>query len=228
MYKIWNGDYMAKKYRYINKDEINKILHILDYSYIDAHGGLDFNNPLQLTVALILAAQCTDKMVNMITPILFDKYKDVTELSKANIQDIQAIIKPCGFYITKSKNIINMAKKIVNEFNMIIPKTMNELCSLPGIGRKSANIILQECFNIVEGIAVDTHVTRLSYRMGLSKQNSQEKIEEELMEKIDNSYYNKINHIFVYHGRAICSARNKKCEICMINDICPKNEYVKR
>ena len=213
-----------KKYRKIKKENIEKIILILKEEFLDAKCGLNFNNPIELVCALILAAQCTDARVNIIIPILFNKYKDVYELSNADINDIAKIVKPCGFYSNKSKAISNTSKLIANKFNGIVPDTMESLITLPGIGRKSANIILQECFNKVEGIAVDTHVTRISRKIGISNETSQEKIEKELMKKINKKYWNAVNHIFVLHGRKYCIARKPLCDICPIKNYCNKND----
>ena len=213
-----------KKYNKVEKETIINIINILDNYYPDAKCSLDYIVPIQLVVSLILAAQCTDERVNKITPILFKKYPTVYDLANAQISDIEKIIKPCGFYKNKAVSISETAKTIVNNFNGIVPNTMKELCTLKGIGRKSANIILQECFNNTVGIAVDTHVTRISRKIGLSNSNTPEKIEKDLTSIIDRKYWNKINHIFVYHGRAICIARQPKCNICPIKDICKKNQ----
>lgn len=213
-----------KKYIKIKNEHIEKIILILKEEFSDAKCGLDFNNPIELVCALILAAQCTDARVNTIIPVLFSKYKDVYELSKADIHDIAKIVKPCGFYMNKSKAISNTCKIIVEKYNGIVPDTMKDLTTLPGIGRKSANIILQECFNKVEGIAVDTHVTRISRKIGISNKTTQEKIENELLHKINKKYWSTINHVFVLHGRKYCIARRPQCEICPIKNYCNKND----
>ncbi len=211
-------------YKFTNKKKAQEIIDKLAIYYADAKCGLDYNSPLELTIALILAAQCTDARVNVIIPILFDKYKDVYSLAKAPLEDIESIIKPCGFYKNKSISIKETANLIVNNFNGEVPSTMKELTTLKGIGRKSANIILQECFNVVEGIAVDTHVTRQSRKMGFSNSITQENIEKDLMKKFDKKYWNKVNHILVYHGRKFCIARRPNCIECPISDLCPKND----
>ncbi len=211
------------KYNTLNKNKINEMITTLENYYKDAKCSLDYNCPIELVVALILAAQCTDERVNKIVPLLFKKYKDVYELAKAPIEDIEKIIKPCGFYKNKAANISKTANIIVNNFNGKVPNIMEDLCTLGGIGRKSSNIILQECFNNTVGIAVDTHVTRISRKIGLSNSTTPENIEKDLMSIVPKKYWNKINHIFVYHGRAICIARKPNCDICPIKDICMKN-----
>lgn len=213
-----------KKYVKIKDKDIVKIINILEEEFPDAICGLEYNSPIELVCALILAAQCTDARVNTIIPVLFAKYKDAYELSKANVDDIAKIVKPCGFYANKSKAISNTAKMIVEKYNGIVPNTMEDLTTLSGIGRKSANIILQECFNKTEGIAVDTHVTRISRKIGISNESTQEKIENELMSKIDKRYWSIINHVFVLHGRKYCIARRPQCDICPIKNYCNKNK----
>lgn len=213
----------SKKYIKTDKKTSIQIIERLKNYYKDAKCGLDFNNPLELTVALILAAQCTDARVNIIVPILFKKYPDVYSLANANIDDIAKIIKPCGFYKNKSEAIHETANIIVDKFNGKVPNTMEKLTTLRGIGRKSANIILQECFNTTVGIAVDTHVTRISRKLGFSNSNTQEKIENDLTTLFNKKYWSVINHILVNHGRKFCIARRPNCSECPVNDLCPKN-----
>ncbi|MEG2275201.1 MAG: endonuclease III [Clostridia bacterium] len=213
------------KYLKLEKKYATDVVSILAAYYKNAKCGLDYTTPFSLTVALILAAQNTDKSVNIITPIFFEKFKNISDVANAKLSEIEKIIKPCGFYVTKAKYIKETAKQLEN---ISFPSTMEELLKLHGIGRKSANIILQECFNTVVGIAVDTHVTRLSYRIGLSEEILQEKIEKDLMKIYPKNYYPIINHIFVYHGREICMARNPKCDICPISHICKKNNVIKK
>lgn len=211
------------KYIKTNKQNAKIILDKLKKEFLDAKCGLEFNSPIELVCALILAAQCTDARVNTVTPLLFSKYKDVYCLSKANMDDLINIVKPCGFYMNKSKAILNTANIIVEKYNGVVPDTMEDLITLSGIGRKSANIILQECFGKTVGIAVDTHVTRISRKIGLSNSTTQEAIEKDLMNKYDKKYWRDINLVFVLHGRKYCIARRPQCSICPIKDLCPKN-----
>lgn len=213
-----------KKYKITNNVKSKEIIESLGTYYKDAKCGLDFNSPIELVVALILAAQCTDARVNQIIPILFKKYPTVFEIAKADIKDIEKIVKPCGFYVNKANSIHETANIIVNNFNGNVPNTMQELTTLKGIGRKSANIILQECFDNTVGIAVDTHVTRLSRKIGFSNSNTPEKIEQDLMKKFDKKYWSVINHVLVNHGREFCIARRPNCTNCPINNLCPKND----
>lgn len=215
---------MSKKYVRQTKKQSEEIINILINTYKDAKCGLDYTTPFSLVVALILAAQCTDKRVNEITPIFFKKYKTIENVKNANINDVINIIKPCGFYKNKAHSIIQSARIICDDFNGIVPDTMEDLTKLCGIGRKSANIILQECFGKVEGIAVDTHVTRISRKIGFSNGNSQYEIESELLKHFDKKYWGKINHVLVLHGRALCIANRPKCDECPINHLCKKND----
>lgn len=214
---------ITKSCKIKSKKETNEILNILEKEFPDAVCGLNYNSALELTLALILAAQCTDAMVNKIIPILFLRYPTIQELALANIEDIEKIVKPCGFYRNKAKNISLTVNKIINEFNCEVPDTMESLTSLHGIGRKSSNIILQECFNKIEGIAVDTHVSRTCRKIGITKEIIPLKQEQELIKKVDRYYFNKLNHILVYHGRKYCDAKKPLCEICVINHLC--NSY---
>ena len=214
----------SHEYKNLSKPLTKEAITILSVYYSDAICSLNFISSFELVVALILAAQCTDERVNKITPILFKKYPDVYAVAKASYEDIEKIVKPCGFYKNKAKSIVDTANIIVNKFNGNVPDNMKDLCTLKGIGRKSSNIILQECFNRTEGIAVDTHVTRISRKIGFSNGKSQIEIEKELMNKFDKKYWSVINHVLVYHGRKICIANRPNCDICPINTICKKNK----
>lgn len=214
---------MNKKIRLLTKKEITEVLNILENTYTDAMSGLVFNCAYELTIALILAAQCTDERVNIIRPMLTDKYKDFFELHKASQEEIYAIIKSCSFPNNKAKHILNAAKYLVENYNGEVPSTMEELIKIPGIGRKSANLILASCFNYAVGIAVDTHVKRLSKRIGFTNQQNVLFIEKDLMKKVPNKLYLKMNHILVNHGKSICKARKPSCDICPLNNVCKKN-----
>ena len=213
-----------KRYKKINKTNINELYDILNTYYKDAKCGLKFNTPYELVIALILAAQCTDKRVNEILPIFMKHFKTVENVANSNLEEIIKIIKPCGYYNSKASAILETSKILVKNYNSKVPNTMQDLLKLKGIGRKSANIILQECFNITEGIAVDTHVTRISRKIGLSNGNTQREIENDLMNIFDKVTYYRINHILVTHGREICIANRPKCDICPIKDLCMKND----
>ena len=213
------------KYKLLNKVEINVVLDILQQTYPNPQCGLQFNTPFELMLSLILAAQCTDERVNIIRPKLTEKYSTPTEIVDADIPNVYKIIKSCSFPNNKSKHIVAACQTLLSKFNGNVPNTMKDLITIPGIGRKSANIILSECFNKTEGIAVDTHVTRLSKKIGLTNSSDVTIIEKDLMNKVPRKWWSKINHTLVTHGKTICIARKPKCNICPINTIC--REYKK-
>jgi len=213
------------KYRLLNKQELPIVLEILKSTYPTPKCGLDYTNAFELLLSLILAAQCTDIRVNMIRPNLTAKYPSPQDIAKLSYADVYDIIKSCSFPNNKAKHIVDAAKKIVNEFGGNVPNTMIELTSIPGIGRKSANIILAEAFGIIEGIAVDTHVTRLSKKIGFTNSKDVLIIEKDLMKKIPKELWGIINHTLVEHGKTTCIARRPKCNECCIKDYC--REYLK-
>lgn len=213
------------KYKLLNKAEIENTLNILTSVYPAPKCGLDYTSPFELLLSLILAAQCTDIRVNQIRPILTNKFPTPEAISKLEKKDIYEIIKSCSFPNNKASHILEASKKIVNDFGGNVPNTMKELVTIPGIGRKSANIILAECFGIVEGIAVDTHVTRLSQKIGFTNNTDAIKIEKDLMKRIPKDSWGYINHTLVEHGKTICIARRPNCDICPISNIC--REYAK-
>ncbi len=214
------------KYKLLSKNDIPVVLSILQESYPKPQCGLNYTNAFELLLSLILAAQCTDIRVNMIRPNLTDKYPTPGDIAKLSYSDVYSIIKSCSFPNNKAKHIVEAAKKIVNDFDGKVPSTMNELTSIPGIGRKSANIILTEAFGIIEGIAVDTHVTRLSKKIGFTNSEDVIVIEKDLMKKIPKEIWGSINHTLVEHGKTICIARRPKCAECCIKDYC--REYSKK
>lgn len=204
----------------MDKKSAIKIIEILKSTYPDAKCSLDFNTPFELLVAVILSAQCTDERVNKTTPDLFFKYSTPEAIDKMPLEELEKIIHPCGFYKNKAKNIKLTAKKIITDFNGKVPQTMDELMSLPGVGRKTANVVMLEAFNNPQGIAVDTHAKRLANRIGFSSESTPEKIEQDLLKIFPTNYLKDINHLFIYHGRAICDSRSPKCENCPINKYC--------
>lgn len=214
------------KYKLLSKDEISSVLKILQDDYPTPKCGLDYTNAFELLISLILAAQCTDVRVNLIRPNLTNKYPTPEDVAKLSYNEVYNIIKSCSFPNNKAKHIVEAAKKIVSEYSSKVPNTMQELISIPGIGRKSANIILKEAFGIVEGIAVDTHVTRLSKKIGFTNSNDVIVIEKDLMKKIPQHLWGNINHTLVEHGKKICIARRPKCEECNIRNYC--RDYLKR
>lgn len=201
------------------KEKILLIREIFDDIYADAKCSLDFETPHQLLVAVQLSAQCTDARVNIVTKDLFQKYKSVEDFANANIEELSQIIRPCGFYRTKAKNIIASSKTILEKHGGNIPSSMEELTSLAGVGRKTANLILGDVFNL-PAVVVDTHAIRLSNRIGLTINSNPEKIEYDLKKIIPEDYQSRFCHQLVYHGRAVCNARSPKCDLCKINHLC--------
>lgn len=214
------------RYRLLNKDEIDIVIDKLQIIYVTPKCGLDYSTPFELLLSLILAAQCTDIRVNMIRPNLTSKYPTPHDVAKLSYSEVYDIIKSCSFPNNKAKHIVEAAKKIVTDFNGEVPRTMKELTTIPGIGRKSANILLSDAFGIVEGIAVDTHVTRLAKKIGFTNSDDVTVIEKDLMRKIPKNLWGSINHTLVEHGKTVCIARRPKCDACDIRDYC--RDYMSR
>lgn len=204
----------------MTKKEAKKLIKILKQTFPDAKCSLNFKSPFQLLVAVMLSAQCTDERVNKVTPKLFERCKTIEDFASIDITELENLIKSCGFYKNKAANIKSSAKKVLDTYNAQVPKTMDELLTLPGIGRKSANVIMLEAFGIAEGIAIDTHAKRISNKLGLSSEKEPEKIEQDLLEIFDKEDIKYINHLFMWLGRNICIARNPKCIECSIKDLC--------
>ena len=203
------------------KIRIGPILRILHMEYPRSRTALQFETPLQILVATILAAQCTDERVNQITPALFRKYPDAAALASADRQELEAEIRPTGFFRNKAKSIIGAARKIVADFGGVVPARMDQLVTLPGVARKTANIVLSSGYGIAEGIAVDTHVKRLSGRLGLSRQRDPEKIERDLLKLVPKGEWLDFNYMLVNHGRKVCQARKPRCPACPLRTLCP-------
>ena len=206
----------------MNKNDIKQIINILRKTYPDAKWSLDLSTPFELVVAVMLSAQCTDERVNLTTPVLFKKCKTIEAFANINIKELEELIHPCGFYKNKAKNIIKCANQVLKNYNGQVPQNMGDLMSLAGIGRKSANVIMLEVFSNPQGIAVDTHCKRISNRLGLSKEKDPSKIEQDLLKQIDKKDYKDVNHLFVWHGRYTCKARNPECNKCCLKNICQK------
>ena len=204
----------------MKNSEIIQIINSLKKAYPDATCSLDFSTPFELVVAVMLSAQCTDERVNKTTPALFSKCKSIQDYANIDINELENIIHPCGFYKNKARNIKLCANQILEKFNGEVPHTMEELISLSGIGRKSANVILLEVFGIAEGIAVDTHAKRISNLVGLSTQKEPEKIEQDLIRIFPKESLKDINHLLVWHGRNTCVSRSPICQTCCINKFC--------
>ncbi|SJZ79013.1 endonuclease III [Anaerorhabdus furcosa] len=198
----------------------NEILDKLEEMFPNAECELIHENPFQLAVAVVLSAQATDVSVNKVTPELFKKYPTPQTMAKADIKDIEKYIKTIGLYHNKAKSILGLAQGLVGEFDGVMPQTMDELITLPGVGRKSANVILSVCFE-VPAIAVDTHVERISKRLKFAYKNDTVlEVEKKLMRKIDKSRWNRAHHLFIFFGRYFCTARNPKCDECPFTEQC--------
>ena len=204
----------------MKKEEAINVIKILKEYYPDATCSLDFKTPFQMVVAVMLSAQCTDERVNKTTPNLFEKYGTPEAIGNMELEELEKIIHPCGFYKNKAKNIKKMAKVIVEKYNGNVPETMEDLIDLPGVGRKSANVVMLEAFGNPQGIAIDTHAKRIANRVGLSKNTTPEKIEQDILKLIPKEYYKDVNHLLVWHGRNICDARKPKCTECPIKKYC--------
>lgn len=201
------------------------MLDLLESEYPEAECALNHGNVFELIVAVALSAQTTDVSVNKVTPILFAKYKNPEELAKANPIEVAEILKSIGMYKTKSKNIVNLAKQLVDEFDGVVPSTYDELIKLPGVGRKTANVVLSVGF-LQQRIAVDTHVFRVSNRIGIVKEKDVLKTELALMEAIDESRWSRTHHSLIFHGRNCCQARKPKCETCVIKELCEEGRNI--
>ena len=200
---------------------VKKIISGLQKTYPDAHCELNHSNPLELLVATILSAQCTDKRVNVVTAGLFKKYRTAADYAKANPAELEQDIRTTGFYRNKAKNIQACCRKLVERHGGQVPQSMEELTHLDGVGRKTANVVLGNAFGINEGIVVDTHVARLSHRLGLTRENDPEKIEQELMKFVPRKLWTLFSHWLIWHGRRRCYARSPDCPNCEIKKLCP-------
>ena len=204
----------------MKKKDIDNFVKILKETYPDATCSLDFKTPFQIVVAVMLSAQCTDERVNKTTPALFERCKTIQDFADIDIKELEDIIHPCGFYKNKAKNIKLCAKQVIENFDGVVPQNMEDLLTLAGVGRKSANVILLEAFGIANGIAVDTHAKRVSNRVGLSHEKDPEKIEQDLLKIFPKKYLKDINHLFVWHGRKTCDSRKPNCEQCTVKEYC--------
>ncbi|HNR31597.1 MAG TPA: endonuclease III [Candidatus Hydrogenedentes bacterium] len=197
-----------------------QVFERLRAAYPDLRCTLDFNGPLELLIATILAAQCTDARVNIVTKNLFRKYRKPADYVNAPIEELQEDIRPCGFYRSKARSIVNTCAKLIDRFDGVVPGTIEELLSLDGVGRKTANVILGECFGM-QGIIVDTHCTRINRRLGFTKHADPVKIERDLMKVWPEDHWTLFSHAMVFHGRAVCTARAPRCSQCPVADLCP-------
>lgn len=211
-----------------NRERVAQLVKALPAVYPDAHCELDFRTPLELLVATILSAQCTDKRVNLVTPVLFAKYRTAADYAKAPPATLEKLIRSTGFFRSKTKSIRGAAAVIVSEHGGRVPDTMEKLHGLPGVGRKTANVVLGNAFGKDEGIVVDTHVARLSYRLRLTRQTDAEKIEHDLMMLVPRHYWTNWSHWLIWHGRRRCFARKPDCHNCEIFRLCPSGKLFVR
>jgi len=205
-------------------NEKARILHViktLKTVYGDAHIALKSKDPFQLLVSVILSAQCTDVRVNQVTPVLFKRFPDVRSMSEAPLEELEELIRSTGFFRNKAKNIKAASKIIIERFNGELPRTMDEMITIPGVGRKTANIMLYNAFGIIAGIAVDTHVKRLAKRLGMTSETDPNKIERDLMAIVPKKDWGTITYVLINHGRQICRARKPLCNKCPVQDACP-------
>jgi endonuclease-3 len=215
---------MQKKVEYTeaeNEDRVLEIIDLLEKEFPKAKTALNHTNPLELLVATILSAQCTDERVNIVTKSLFKKYRKAEDYADADLAELEENIKSTGFYRNKAKNIKKAGEMLVQKFHSQVPKTMNEMLELPGVARKTANIVLQNAFGVVEGIAVDTHVRRVSARLGLTTNEDQDKIEQDLLRIVPRDKWMRITDLLIFLGRRVCTAKKQKCDICVLNKLCP-------
>jgi endonuclease-3 len=207
---------------------LKKIIAALNRTYPDAHCELDHVNPLELLVATILSAQCTDKRINIVAKELFKKYRSPADYANASLAELEQIIKSTGFFRNKAKNIQACCRKITTRHNGQVPRTMEELTQLDGVGRKTANVVLGNAFGINVGVVVDTHVARLSQRLGLTSQKTPEKIERDLMALVPQKQWALFSHWLIWHGRRRCAARRPDCQNCEVKRLCPRIGVIKK
>jgi endonuclease-3 len=199
-----------------------KIIARLRRAYPDVKCSLDYESPFQLLAATVLSAQCTDERVNKVTPALFAKYPDAARMAKAKLADVERLVQSTGFYKNKARALVESAKIIVEKHGGEVPRTMEELTHLRGIGRKTANVILGNAFGLAEGVVVDTHVKRLTHRMGFTKHRDPVKVERDLIDLLPREEWTDFSHLMIFHGRARCTARKPDCAHCEVRDLCPK------
>lgn len=210
---------MPKKSNMLSMEQIKEALKILEELYPNAESELVYNSPFELLISTILAAQCTDKRVNKVTAEIYKKYNTPESFLELDEEELGRLIKSCGFYRMKSKNILNTCRILVQKYNSMVPDTIEELMELPGVGRKTANVVVSNAFGKA-AIAVDTHVFRVTNRIGLAHSNDVFGTEDQLMKNIEKSLWSEAHHWFILHGRRVCKARKPKCEICPLTKLC--------
>jgi endonuclease III len=218
---------MPRESRAARQERSSRIIGALRRTYPEAHCELNYSNPLELLIATILSAQCTDKQVNIVTQDLFKKYRTAADYANADLPELENDIRRLGFFRNKAKNIKACCRQLVDKYGGKVPQTMEELVALEGVGRKTANVVLGNAFNINEGVVVDTHVARLSQRLGLTKESTPEKIEAEMMNLVPREDWAMFSHWLICHGRRRCSARKPACPDCELRDLCPSRDLEK-
>ena len=219
----WRKPWIKKEPITKKRSRVAGVVSRLKRVYPDAKIVLRYGNDIQLLVAVILSAQCTDKKVNEVTAKLFKIYKTAEDFSKADLRALEKAVKSTGFYHSKAMSIKTACRRIVDQFGGKLPQTMDEMLQLRGVARKTANVVLGNAFGIIEGIAVDTHVRRLAQRLGFTKQDDPEKIEEDLMALLAKKYWFKLTYLLIEHGRAVCKAQKPNCAKCILKNICPSS-----
>lgn len=204
-----------------DKERVQKIIKLLTEEHPDAKIALNYSNPLELLVATLLSAQSTDKTVNEVTKTLFKKYQKAEDYANAALQELEKDIRSTGFYRNKAKYLKKMDQMLVEKFGSKVPKTMEELTTLPGVARKTANIVLSNAFGVIEGVAVDTHVRRLAQRLRLTENKDPNKIEGDLMKLVPKEQWPKLTDLLIFHGRRVCTAKKPNCSGCVVNKVCP-------
>ena len=214
---------MARESKKARTERAAQVFALLEREYPDAHCELTFENPFQLAVATILSAQTTDVRVNMVTPELFRRYPDAESLANAAQEDVEELVRTTGFFRNKARNIIGFARGLMGDHGGVVPRTIAELSALPGVGRKTANVVLGNAFDINEGVVVDTHIKRLSTLLRFTKEKTPEKIEKDLMAIFPSEGWTLLAHLLIWHGRRVCDARKPRCEECVIGHLCPSS-----
>ena len=214
---------MARESRKARRDRAASIYDLLELEYPEAETALSHTSPFELTVATILSAQCTDERVNMVTPELFRRFPDLEALAAAELEELEVIVHSTGFFRSKAKNLVGMAQAVLRDFGGELPRSLAELTRLPGIGRKTANVVLGNAFGIDEGVVVDTHVKRLSGRMGFTRETTPEKVERDLIELFPRERWTPLSHLLIFHGRGSCPARKPRCGECVVAHLCPSS-----
>ncbi len=214
---------MSRETKQSRQDRAAAVYELLEGEYPDATTALEHRNPFELAVATILSAQCTDERVNRVTPSLFERFPDARSLAQARSEELEELIHSTGFFRSKAKSLIGMARGLVKEHGGEVPQSMEALTRLPGIGRKTANVILGNAFGIDEGVVVDTHVKRLSGRLGFTTESLPDKIEQDLMKLFPQDRWTPLSHLLILHGRRVCVARKPKCPECAVAHLCPSS-----